>query len=64
MNRIGARDGLGMLFKYVRDQTGGIHRGDCCVETCPCILAQATTVSIARPYSTTSTRTYPFVQQQ
>ncbi|HAT17350.1 MAG TPA: hypothetical protein DCS76_06125 [Gemmatimonadetes bacterium] len=61
MNRIGARDGLGMLFKYVRDQTGGIHRGDCGVETCPCILAQATTVSIARPRESFQSSSLPHV---
>ena len=48
MNGIGARDGPGMLFERVRDQTGGIHCRDRCVETRSCVLTKPTADGVTR----------------
>ena len=48
VNRIGAWEGLGMLFEHLRDQTGGIHRTDRRVETRSGVLAKPTAATLHR----------------
>ena len=48
MNGIGVREGLGMPFEKLRDQAGGIHRVDGCVEARSCVLAKPPATLIHR----------------